>query len=175
MDRYRYYRLILSVMLATNTINLLVKNFSFLTDSIDHRSEKKNFSSIKSNHRIKIFFSSKDHRSNRCFLQLIEYRYRSNRCFFRHRCPCMIVFNFASISIVGRMIVQQRHHTGIVQTSAGVAAISMLVHSHDSVNSSGKFNRIVGKTLKSVLCAFLWQPFQFQKNNFLVIKLIGED
>jgi hypothetical protein len=28
-----------------------------------------------------------DGESNRCFLQLIDYRYRSNRCFFRHRCP----------------------------------------------------------------------------------------
>ncbi len=51
--------------------------------------QKKFFSPIKSNHRLKIFFSSKDHRSNRCFLQLIDYRYRSNRCFFRHRCPPM--------------------------------------------------------------------------------------
>jgi hypothetical protein len=56
MDRYRYYRSILSVMLATDSIDLWVKNFSFLTDSIDHRSEKKNFSSKKSNHRLKIFF-----------------------------------------------------------------------------------------------------------------------
>jgi hypothetical protein len=29
--------------------------------------KKKDFSSIKSNHRLKIFFSSKDHRSNQCF------------------------------------------------------------------------------------------------------------
>ncbi len=89
MDRYRYYQLIPSVMLATDSIDLWVKKFSFLTDIIDYRSEKKIFSSIKSNHRLKIFFSSKDHRSNRCFLQLIDYRYRSNRCFFRHRCPSM--------------------------------------------------------------------------------------
>jgi hypothetical protein len=90
MDRYRYYRSILSVMLATDSIDLSVKNFSFLTDSINHRSENKNFSSIKSYHRLKIFFSSKDHRCNRYFLQLIDYRYRSNRCFFRHRCPSMV-------------------------------------------------------------------------------------
>jgi hypothetical protein len=90
MDQYRYYRSILSVMLATDCIDLSVKIFSFFTNSIDHRSEKKNFSPIKSNHRLKIFFSSKDHRSNRCFLQLIDYRYRSNRCFFRHRCPPML-------------------------------------------------------------------------------------
>ncbi len=76
-------------MLATDSIDLSVKIFSFFTDSIDHRSEKKNFSPIKSNHRLKIFFSSKDHRSNRCFLQLIDYRYRSNRCFFRHWCQPM--------------------------------------------------------------------------------------
>ncbi len=87
MDRYRYYRSILSVMLATDSIDPSVKHFSFLTDSIDHRFEKK---FIFSNHRIKIFFSSKDHRSNRCFLQLIDYRYRSNRCFFHHRCPTMV-------------------------------------------------------------------------------------
>jgi hypothetical protein len=95
MDRYRYYRSILSVMLATDSIDLSVKFFSFFTDSIDHRSEKNIFSPIKLNHRLKIFFSSKDHRSNRCFLQLIDYRYRSNRCSFRHRCPPMII----SISI----------------------------------------------------------------------------
>ncbi len=51
---------------------------------------KKKFSSIKSNHRLKIFFSSKDHRSNRCFLQLIDYQYQSNQCFFRHRCPSVV-------------------------------------------------------------------------------------
>jgi hypothetical protein len=90
MDRYRYYRSILSVMLATDSIDPSVKNFSFLTDSIDHRFEKKFIFSIESNHRLKIFFSSKDHRSNRCFLQLIDYRYRSNRCFFDHRCPTMV-------------------------------------------------------------------------------------
>ncbi len=56
MDRFRYYRSILLVMLATNSIYLLVNNFSFLTYSIDHRSENKNFSSIKSNHQLKIFF-----------------------------------------------------------------------------------------------------------------------
>jgi hypothetical protein len=67
---------------ATDSIDLSVKNFSFLTDSIDHRSNKKKFSSIKSNQRLKIIFSSKDHRSNLCFLQLIDYWYRSNRCFF---------------------------------------------------------------------------------------------
>ena len=60
--------LILSVMLATDSIDLSVKNFSFLTDSIDHRFEKKFIFSIESNHRLKIFFSSKDHRSNQCFL-----------------------------------------------------------------------------------------------------------
>ncbi len=59
--------------------------------------KKKNFSPIKSNHRLKIFFSSKDHRSNRCFLQLIDYRYRSNRCFFRHRCPPMVTSNLPSL------------------------------------------------------------------------------
>jgi hypothetical protein len=52
--------------------------------------KEKKFSSIKSNHRLKIFFSSKDHRSNLCFLQLIDYQYRSNRYFFRHRCPSMV-------------------------------------------------------------------------------------
>ncbi len=31
-------------MLATDSIDLLVEKFSFLTDSIDHRSEKKFFS-----------------------------------------------------------------------------------------------------------------------------------
>jgi hypothetical protein len=42
-------------MLATDSIDLLVKKFSFLTDSIN-RSKKKKFSSIKSNHWLKIFF-----------------------------------------------------------------------------------------------------------------------
>ncbi len=94
MDRYRYYRSILSVMLAIDSIDPSVKNFSFLTDSIDHRFKKKFIFSIESNHRLKIFFSSKDHRSNRCFLQLIDYRYRSNRCFFRHRCPPMVLRSY---------------------------------------------------------------------------------
>ncbi len=98
MDRYRYYRSILSVMLATDSIDLSVKNCSFFIDSIDHRSEKKIFSPIKSNHRLKIFFSSKDHPSNRCFLQLIDYQYRSNRCFFRHRCPPMDRSYIAAVS-----------------------------------------------------------------------------
>jgi hypothetical protein len=35
------------------------------------------------------FFSYDDHRSNRCFLPSIDYRYRSNRYFFYHRCPTM--------------------------------------------------------------------------------------
>jgi hypothetical protein len=35
---------ILSVMLTTDSIDPSVKNFSFLTDSIDHRFEKKIFS-----------------------------------------------------------------------------------------------------------------------------------
>ncbi len=113
MDRYRYYRSILSVMLATDSIDLSVKNFSFLTDSIDHRSEKKNFSSIKSNHRLKIFFSSKDHRSNQCFLQLIDYRYRSSRCFFRHRCPSMyICFDVESGFLKGS---RARRRLGVVK------------------------------------------------------------
>jgi hypothetical protein len=80
---------ILSVMLATDSIDLSVNNFLFLTDSIDRRSEKNNFSSINRTIGLGFFFSAKDHRSNRCFLQLIDYRYRSNRCFFRHRCPSM--------------------------------------------------------------------------------------
>jgi hypothetical protein len=80
-------------MLATDSIDPLVKHFLFLTDSIDHRFEKRKKFSIESNHRLKIFFSSKDHRSNWCFLQLIDYRYRSNRCFFRHRCPTMLLCN----------------------------------------------------------------------------------
>jgi hypothetical protein len=41
MDRYQYYQSILSVMLATDRIDPSVKKFSFLTDSIDHRFEKK--------------------------------------------------------------------------------------------------------------------------------------
>ncbi len=79
----RYYR---SCWLPIASIYRL-KIFHFLTDGIDHRSEKKNFSSIKSNHWLKIFFSTEDHRSNRCFLQLIDYRYRSNRCFFSPSVP----------------------------------------------------------------------------------------
>jgi hypothetical protein len=47
---------ILAVMLATDSIDLLVNNFSFLTHSIDHRSGKTNFSSIKLIHWLKIFF-----------------------------------------------------------------------------------------------------------------------
>ncbi len=82
---------ILSVMLATDSIDLSIKNFSFLADRIDHRFEKKFFLLIESNHRLKIFCSSTDHRSNRCFFQLIDYRYRSIRCFFRHRCPTISV------------------------------------------------------------------------------------
>jgi hypothetical protein len=69
MDRYRYYQSKLLVMLATDSIDTSVKKFTFLTDSIDHRSQKKIFL-IKLNHRLKISFSSKDHQCNRCFLQL---------------------------------------------------------------------------------------------------------
>jgi hypothetical protein len=84
MDRYRYYR---SFWLPIVSIHRL-KNFHFWPIVSIIGSKKKNIL-IESNHRLKIFFSSKDHRSNRYFLQLIDYRYRSNRCFFRHRCPTM--------------------------------------------------------------------------------------
>jgi hypothetical protein len=80
MDRYRYYQSILSVMLATDCIDPSVKIFSFLTDSIDHRF-KKNYFFDRIEPSAQDFFSSKDHRSNRCFLQLIDYRYRSNHVF----------------------------------------------------------------------------------------------
>jgi hypothetical protein len=43
-------------MLATDSIDPSVKNFSFLTDSIHHQFEKKYFFSIESNQRLKIFF-----------------------------------------------------------------------------------------------------------------------
>ncbi len=49
MDRYQYYRSILLVMLATDSIDPSVKNFSFLTDSINHRFENKIFFCIFSN------------------------------------------------------------------------------------------------------------------------------
>jgi hypothetical protein len=39
MDRYRYYRSILLVMLTTDSIDPSVKDFFFLIDSIDHRSQ----------------------------------------------------------------------------------------------------------------------------------------
>jgi hypothetical protein len=95
MNRYRYYRSILSVMLATDSIDPSVKNFSFLTNSINHQFEKKLFfDRIESS--AQDFFSFKDHRSNRCFLQLIDYRYRSNQCFFRHRCPTMVINKFGA-------------------------------------------------------------------------------
>ncbi len=49
---------ILSVMLATDSIDIPIKNLSFLTDSIDHRSSpQKNIFLIVS----KRYFSSKDH------------------------------------------------------------------------------------------------------------------
>ncbi len=69
-------------MLVTDSIDPSVKNFSFLTDSIDHRFEKKNYFFDRIKQSAQDFFSSKDHQSNRCFLQLIDYRYRSNQCFF---------------------------------------------------------------------------------------------
>jgi hypothetical protein len=43
MDRFQYYRSILLIMLDTNIIDSLVKNFSFLTNSIDHQSPPKFF------------------------------------------------------------------------------------------------------------------------------------
>jgi hypothetical protein len=43
-------------MLATDSVDQSVKHFSFLTDSIDHRSGKKNFSSIKSTIGLRFFF-----------------------------------------------------------------------------------------------------------------------
>jgi hypothetical protein len=39
MDRYRYYRSILLVMLTTDSIDPSVKDFFFLIDSINHRSQ----------------------------------------------------------------------------------------------------------------------------------------
>jgi hypothetical protein len=39
MDRYRYYRSILLVMLTTDSTDPLVKDFFFLINSIDHRSQ----------------------------------------------------------------------------------------------------------------------------------------
>ncbi len=49
---------------------------------IDHRWKKFDFWPILSIHRLKIIFSYDNHRSNRCFLPSVDYRYRSNRCFF---------------------------------------------------------------------------------------------
>jgi hypothetical protein len=39
MDRYRYYRSILLVMMTTDSIDPSVKDFFFLIDSINHRSQ----------------------------------------------------------------------------------------------------------------------------------------
>jgi hypothetical protein len=62
MDRYRYYRSILTVMLATGSMDPSVKFFSLFTEILIIGPEK-NFSLVKSNH----FFSSKDHQSNQHF------------------------------------------------------------------------------------------------------------
>jgi hypothetical protein len=89
MDWYQYYRLLLSVMLATNCIDPSVNNFSFLTDSIDHQWAQKFFLQLNRTIGFRFFSSSKDHRSNRCFLQLINYWYQSDQCFICHWCPPM--------------------------------------------------------------------------------------
>jgi hypothetical protein len=84
----RYYW---SCWLPMVSVNPLVKIFSFLTDSIDHRFEKKFIFFIESNHRLKIFFLLKTFDLIDVFLQVIDYWYRSNLCFFCHRCPPMSV------------------------------------------------------------------------------------
>ncbi len=67
----RFYQ---SCWLPIVSIHLL-KMFHFLP-IVSIIGSKKIILSIESIHRLKVFFSSKDHRSNQCFLQLIDYRYR---------------------------------------------------------------------------------------------------
>jgi hypothetical protein len=59
-------------MLATDSINPLVKLFSFLTDSIDQR-PLKNFVLIESDHRLDFFLVKSIDLIN-VFLQLIDYQ-----------------------------------------------------------------------------------------------------
>jgi hypothetical protein len=76
---------------ATNSINPSIKNFSFLTKSRYLSSFRKNlFSSIESNHQLKFFSSSKDHRSNQCFYYSESIiGINPINVFFHHRCPSM--------------------------------------------------------------------------------------
>jgi hypothetical protein len=76
-------------MLATKSVDPSVTIFLFLTDSIDHRFEQKNYFFNRVKPSAQDFFHLKTIDLIDVFLQLIDYRYRSNRCFFRHRCPTM--------------------------------------------------------------------------------------
>jgi hypothetical protein len=83
MDRYRYYRLILSVMLATNSIIPSVKNFSLLTESMDHRFKKNFFDRIESSAQERPSISS-------MFISVYRLSVSIQSMFFRHQCPPMV-------------------------------------------------------------------------------------